>query len=157
LFLITDQKLNVFPYAIAALILILVVVLSFVARRIRIAVVRRGTFVILLVIGAITFGHAILLVTQFLPFEYNLPELNDAVQEYEQGDYIVVEGVVSDYQISADKSHACVVVGKSPICTNMSAGPVGYHRTGATATLEEGMHVKVYYHDPVILRIDLIE
>jgi energy-coupling factor transporter transmembrane protein EcfT len=157
LFLITDQKLSVDPYIRAAIFLLLIAILCFVGRRIPRAFLRRSLYVILSLIAAIICIRTIVIATATLPFAFNLSELNSATKEYESGDYIVVEGVVSKYQVSVDKRQACFLVGNTRICTDMSAGPVGYHRNGTTAPLEEGMHVKVFYHNPIILRIDLLD
>lgn len=157
LFLITDQKLRLAPSVAMAVLLILIVALFFVARRVPRAFWRRSAFVLLSIAAAIALIRTLVLAAGALPFAFNLQELNSAVQAYQRGDYVVAEGVVSKYQISSDKRQSCFFVGDTRICTNMAAGPVGYHRTGATVPLEDGMHVKVFYHAPIILRIDLLE
>jgi hypothetical protein len=56
-----------------------------------------------------------------------------------------------------DRTQACFYVDKTQLCSDVSATPVGYHRDGAAFQIENGLRVKVFYHNPVILRIDLID
>jgi hypothetical protein len=84
-------------------------------------------------------------------------EYASAIRQYQGGDYKTAEGTVSQIDYTPDRG-LCFLAGGAQICTAAPLRGVGYQRNGSLPfRLEDGMKVRVFYHDGTILRIDLIE
>jgi len=156
-FLITDQKFAAGQFARWVFLLLAAAALLFACARIERILLRRGAYVVvwILLIGIVV--RIVMLVEAFLPFARNKAELDAAIEQYQNKDYTILEGTVGSYQISLDKSQACFYVDKTQLCSDVSATPVGYHRDAAAFQIEDGLRVRVFYHNPLILRIDLMD
>ena len=156
-FVITDQKFSTRQFVAWVILLLVAAGLLFACGRIERTLLRRGAYVFLSIFVVVLLVRVVMLVEGFLPFARNKAELDSAVGQYENEDYTVLEGTVSSYQISLDRTQACFYVDKTQLCSDVSATPVGYHRNASAFQIEDGMRVKVFYHNPLILRIDLID
>jgi hypothetical protein len=158
-FVITDQKLPVWQTWAWPALSLLAICLFFAAARVSNVIVRRSAFGFLAILTALGLCRGVLLIPDYLPYAWNQSELDTAVQQYQRGEYSVIEGVVSRYTISADRRRTCLYIDETAACTDMSHGPIGYHGDIRTISVRElsGKHVRVFYHAPIILRIDRLE
>ncbi len=156
-FVITDQEFATAQFARWVFLILVAAVLLFLCGRIERVLLRRGAYVFLSIFAILMVVRVVMLIDAFLPFARNKAELDSAVGQYENEDYTVLEGTVSSYQTSLDRTQACFYVDKTQLCSDVSATPVGYHRDAAAFQIENGLRVKVFYHNPLILRIDLID
>ena len=156
-FVVTDQSFPTGECVRAVFLSLVAAVLLFFCGRIDRVLVRRGVYILLSIFVIVMLGRAVMIVEAFLPFARNKAELDAAIGQYEREDYTVLEGTVSKYQISSDRSQACFYIDTTQLCSDVSATPVGYHRDTAAFHIEDGLHIKVFFHSPLILRIDLID
>ena len=87
-------------------------------------------------------------------------KFDGAIRQYEQGDYKVIQGTVNsinDSQTIANLRNFCFNVDQTRMCTDPSDTPLGPSAYFILSNVHNGQHVRVYYHDPIILRIDLLE
>ena len=158
-FVITDQNLSVWQGLSWPTLSLLAICLFFAAARISNLAARRSAFAVLAILAVLGFWRGAMLIPEFLPYAWNRSELDTAIQQYQRGEYSVIEGVMSRYTVSADRRRSCLYVNETAVCTDMSHGPIGYHGDIHTISFRElsGKHIRVLYHYPTILRIDLLE
>ena len=120
---------------------------------------RRIAYVVLSISCVCLWIRMILVLTAILPFLFHLEELSAAIHQYKSGDYIIAEGLVSSDGISRNRTIDCFLIGKTELCTSIKTIPVGYYRNGAGGAeiIKDGMNVRVFYHGPVILRVDVLD
>jgi hypothetical protein len=156
-FVITDQLVSVWPFARSLMYLAILCGALYISRRIPRQRIRRTAYIGLLDIGFIVFSRLNFRVASALPFIFRTSELDAAIQQYEHGNYQTVEGTVSGYKYIPEKARSCFLVDQTEVCSYASTLPIGYHRNGETFVVRDGMRVKVFYHEPLIFRIDLVE
>ena len=156
-FLITDQKLPPVPIAHYVLCMAAVcaaLVISVIFARGNLKLVFGAGFAIA---GAVVGIHFINVVTERLPFELRSHELESAIHQYEHGDYMIADGTVKGYEFTDGKHGICYYLDATQVCTYDSTIPVGYHFARNGFVLRKGMRVRIFYHEPLILRIDVVE
>jgi hypothetical protein len=156
-FLISEQTPPAYFILTALTITVTSGLLIFFVRKMHNTFARRSIYVVLSIVCATALFTAIKNTAEALPFVFNSKQLNSAIQQYKRGDYVTFEGIVSEYQVNAKRTESCFRVDGNHVCTNMSGGPYGYRRDGSTSPVEDGMRVKVFYHEPVILRVDVMD
>jgi len=156
-FLITEQTPPAYTILTALTITVTGVLLIFFVRKVHNTFARRCSYVVLSIVSATALFTAIKNAAEALPFVFDSKQLNSAIQQYKRGDYVTYEGILSEYQVNAKRTESCFRVDGNQVCTNMSGGHYGYHRDGNTFPVEDGMRVQVFYHEPVILRVDVMD
>jgi len=135
--------------------------LLLVLKRLHNKFMRRAATAVLLVICLTTLFIGMKRTVDNLSTVFHLADLQFAIRQYQHGDYVTFEGVVSDCRVNGrgDVSigEICFCVAANPVCINLSRGGIGYHLNGAYYPIEDGMRVKIFYHDPVILRVDVFD
>jgi hypothetical protein len=96
-------------------------------------------------------------IAQSLPYIFEGRRLNAAIQQYERADYLTVEGTISGYKYIPEENRSCFLVDQTEVCSYASTLPFGYHRNGTSLVIRDGMRVRVFFREPLIFRIDLIE
>lgn len=157
-FVITDQVPSLRSVTVPLAFLIAIFALLLLALiRLRGSRLRIAAAIVLLIALMVCSINFMIGALHWLSYSDRADEYASAIRQYQGGDYKTAEGIVSEIEYTRDRG-LCFLAGSAQICTTAPIRGVGYQRNGALPfRLEDGMKVRVFYHDGTILRIDLIE
>jgi len=150
LFVVTDQKMRLWPFAIVLMNALLILILVFVFRKVLSVRGRRIAYACLSI-------YALFLAVASIPSALTYRQFHEAAWEYRHGDYLIAEGTVHGYEVSPNRIIDCFYVGQVKFCVSpLNTGP-GYHQTRARGAddVRDGVRAKIFYKGSVIFRIDL--
>jgi hypothetical protein len=157
-FVITEQipalRLIAVPACcvLAGLVLLLLALIKLRGPRLRIAAA-----IVLPILCVVCLYWLLFGLSHFLMYLDHSDDYVTGIRQYENGDYQIAQGVVSDWHIERGRG-ICFLVNRSQFCVNAAKHPVGYSGlVGRQFRLRDGMKVRVSYHGDTILKIELME